>query len=295
MAFYQGLHNKLKVIYSMNMRRLKMGLNTIFGLKKQGFFIPYRYADGVPSAATRSHYPAILCEMEKREEAFRQFLVELNTYTENFDNFGKAPAPEPRWGQDWFPRLDGAAAYKMVRDIKPNRIIEVGSGHSTRFMARAIKDGQLGTQFTAIDPAPRADISKLPVNILPKTVQDVDFEIFQDLKSGDILFIDSSHIAMPGTDVDLLFLDILPSLPKGVVVHIHDIFLPFPYPHPWEWRGYNEQQVVAPLLTGGGYKILFSSQYTVRKMHSEIEKSVIGQIPLAPDAFETSLWLQKKL
>lgn len=277
----------------MNSRRLKMGLNTLFGLKKQGFFIPYRYADSLPSSNARELYPALLTEMQKREEGISQFLSEMEAYTPEFSSFGQNPPPEPRWEQDWFPRLDGAAAYKMIRDNTPSRIIEVGSGHSTRFMARAIKDGKLQTRFTAIDPAPRADISSLPVEILNKTVQEVDLSLFSELKSGDILFIDSSHIAMPGTDVDLLFLDVLPALPAGVNIHIHDIFLPFPYPQSWEWRGYNEHQIVAPLLANGGYRLLFSSQYVVRRMKRELDALSLGKIPVLKNAFETSLWLKK--
>ncbi len=278
----------------MNMRRLTMGLNTLFGLKKQGFFIPYRYADSLPERATRTLYPSLLTEMQKTEESLSIFLKDLDTYKTEFATFGEAPAPEPRWEQDWFPRLDGAAAYKIVRDTKPKRIIEVGSGHSTRFMVRAIKDANLQTEFTAIDPAPRADISKLPVKIIQKTVQEVDLSVFSTLKSGDILFIDSSHIAMPGTDVDLLFLTILPSLPAGVLIHIHDIFLPHDYPEVWEWRGYNEQQLVGPLLTGGGYKLLFSSQYATHYMTAELSQSAVGNLPVPAGAFETSLWLKKK-
>ncbi|MEH6402344.1 MAG: class I SAM-dependent methyltransferase [Sneathiella sp.] len=277
----------------MNMRRLKMGLNTVLGLKKQGFFIPYRYAGSPSPLANRTHYPAILAHMQKSIETQTRFLEEMSAYAEEFSSVGKTPPPEPRWEQDWFPRLDGAAAYKMVRDIAPKNIIEVGSGHSTRFMARAIKDGGLQTNFTAIDPAPRADISKLDVTILNKTVQEVDPTTFDLLQPNDILFIDSSHIAMPGTDVDMLILDILPRLPAGVYVHIHDIFLPFSYPKSWAWRGYNEQQMVAPLLTSGGYELLFSSQFVFNEMKDVLGKSKLAKLPLLPGAMETSLWLRK--
>ena len=80
-------------------------------------------------------------------------------------------------------------------------------------------------------------------------------------RSGDILFIDSSHIAMPGTDVDRLFLDVLPRLAGGTLVHIHDITLPDAYPEIWDWRGYNEQMLVGALLQGGGYELVFASHY----------------------------------
>jgi hypothetical protein len=180
----------------------------------------------------------------------------------------------------------------MVRKHKPSRIIEVGSGHSTRFMMQAIKDEGLNCEFTAIDPAPRADIASLPITIHNQIVQNVDTALFDQLQSGDILFIDSSHIAMPGSDVDHLFLNILPILPKGVLLHIHDIALPYAYPKSWEWRGYNEQQIVAPLLLSG-YDILFSSAYSSRHMQDEISAHGLQNLPISDIAFETSLWLEK--
>ncbi len=276
------------------MRRLRMGLNTVLGFKKQGFFIPYRYADTVPASRKGAVYGPLFIQMQNAEESFKQFLNDISRYSNELVSLGQEKPPKPRWEQDWFPRLDGASAYTMVRDTTPRHVIEVGSGHSTRFMMQAIQDGELKTQFTAIDPAPRADISNLPLTLIQKTVQEVDPTVFDQLSSGDILFIDSSHISMPGTDVDFLFLDILPKLPAGVNIHIHDIFLPHDYPDSWRWRGYNEQQVVASLFASGGYKLVFSSQYAVTYMKEAIASSVIDDIPILDGAFETSLWLRKK-
>ncbi len=160
-------------------------------------------------------------------------------------------------------------------------------------MYRAIHDEGLDTELSAIDPAPRADITKLPIKIDNRIVQETNLSAFDVLEANDILFIDSSHIAMPGTDVDFLFLDILPALPAGVTVHIHDIFLPDAYPAEWEWRGYNEQQAVVGFLSGG-FDVLFSSHYAAKYMTAEVTKCGLDDIPLQEGAFETSLWLQKK-
>lgn len=279
----------------MNMRRLHMGLNTVLGLKKEGFFIPYRYAASLPDATEREPYPAIEKFMASQEEEFAKWLKTLATYQDAFENFGTLPPPEPRFEQDWFPRLDAAIAYAMVREKKPTRIVEIGSGHSTRFMARAIKDGALSTEFTAIDPAPRAAIETLPIQVIHKTLQEAGSSPFIRLSAGDILFIDSSHIAMPGSDVDRLFLDILPSLPPGVMIHIHDIFLPDDYPESWDWRGYNEQQLAALLFLGGGYDLLFSSAYVTSRMKAALAQSVIKDLSIPDGAVETSLWLKKRV
>ncbi|MBE9558941.1 MAG: class I SAM-dependent methyltransferase, partial [Proteobacteria bacterium] len=103
----------------------------------------------------------------------------------------------------------------------------------------------------------------------------------------------SSHILMPGTDVDMLLNRILPSLPAGVYVHIHDIFLPDPYPADWEWRGYNEQQGAASLITGGGWNVEFASHYAVTRMADRVAGGVLGRLPLKPGAREASPGIKK--
>ncbi len=277
----------------MSMRHLRMGLDTVLGYRKQGFFIPYRYADRLPPMPAQKTYEVLEQKVSDYSLTFSKMLDSLKSYETEFSSFGQLPPPEPRWEQDWFPRLDAAVAYAMIRQIAPQRVIEVGSGHSTRFMARAIKDGELETRFTAIDPAPRATIESLPIEIIPKTLHDTPPEVFHSLEAGDVLFIDSSHIVLPGTDVDRLFLEILPALPAGVYVHIHDIFLPDGYPKSWEWRGYNEQQAVAPMLLFGGFDILFASHYVTSRMADQLSRSVISSLPLVDGAFETSLWIRK--
>ncbi len=118
-------------------------------------------------------------------------------------------------------------------------------------------------------------------------------DIFAELAAGDILAIDSSHILMPGSDVDLLLNHVLPALPAGVVVHIHDIFLPDDYPAVWAWRSYNEQLGVAALLNGGGWQPLFASHFAATRMATEKGSGVLAGLPLEDGAFESSLWLKK--
>ncbi len=204
-----------------------------------------------------------------------------------------APAPAPRWNQDWFATLDAAILYAMIRARAPRLLLEIGSGHSTRFAARAILDGKLPTRHVAIDPAPRADCSGLAVDLQRVMLDDIDPKLFGDLRAGDILFIDSSHILMPGTDVDQLFNRILPLLPRGIVIHIHDIFLPDDYPADWAWRGYNEQLAVLPLLTSGAYRPLFSSRYVQRAPAKELAASLVATLP-CHENLATSLWLEKR-
>jgi predicted O-methyltransferase YrrM len=182
----------------------------------------------------------------------------------------------------------------MVRTYRPRQIVEVGSGHSTRFLARAIADQALTTTLICIDPAPRAALRGLPARWHDSTVQEAPESWFTGLAAGDLLFIDSSHILMPGTDVDWLLNRILPALAAGVLIHVHDVFLPDPYPAGWAWRGYNEQQALAALLQGGGYAIRFASHYVAGRRRAQLAEGVLGRLPGGPAGLASSLWLEKQ-
>lgn len=265
---------------------MTLGLPTVLGLKPRGWFIPHRYAPLLPPPGAQPPYPAIEALFERRSADFARVLDQAESHAKALQ------ALNGLLDQSWFPSLDAAVAYTMVRERRPQRIVEVGSGHSTRILARA--EGGVG-EIVAIDPMPRADIAGLPgVRVVPSTLQAAPADVFDGLKAGDILFIDSSHILMPGSDVDQLFNRVLPRLPAGTLVHIHDIFLPFDYPAIWGWRNYNEQLGVVPLLTGGLYTPLFSSAWAERRMADRLARSVIARLPRPADALPASLWLEKR-
>jgi hypothetical protein len=215
----------------------------------------------------------------------------LDTHGEWLAGFD-GPPPEPRWGQSWFPRLDGAAAYALVRRHVPGRIIEVGSGHSTRMLVRAAADAGGNTRIICIDPPPRAALRGLEVEWRERVLGEADLELFAALEPGDIAFFDSSHILWPGTDVDMMLNRILPLLAPGVLVHIHDILLPDPYPAAWNWRGYTEQNGLAGWLLGGGCEVVFASHYALTRMEAA-RRPAIARLALPEGAFETSLWLRR--
>ena len=268
-------------------RVLAMALQTLLG-RPQGFFIPYRFAASVRAAG----YPGLEPLFAAAEPRMRELADAIAGFREQLGGFG-GPPPAPRFEQDWFPRLDGAAAYAMVRQLRPRRIVEIGSGHSTRFMARAVADAAIGCEITCIDPSPRAKLAGLPVRHLPVVLADAGPQVLGGLEAGDVLFVDSSHIAMPGTDVDRLLGDVLPGLPAGVVLHVHDIFLPDAYPEDWSWRGYGEQLPMACLLQGGGYDILFASHWVATRRAEWLAEAGLAGLPLVPGAHESSLWLLK--
>lgn len=157
---------------------------------------------------------------------------------------------EPYWNQAWFTTLDAAALYGMLCEFRPKRIIEVGSGHSTRFARRAIRDHSIGTHLMSIDPEPRSEIDEICDLVVRSRLEDVDLRVFDELEAGDFLFIDSSHRSFPNSDVTVLFLEILPRLRPGVIVHVHDIFWPNDYLPETLGRYYSEQYLLGAYLLG---------------------------------------------
>lgn len=276
------------------MRRIKllrMALSTLLGWRRQGYFLPYRYADQLPEATPS--YGAIEQWLAQHEVQFGQRLAALEAFAPQLQSFNNTQPPLPRWQQSWFPRLDGAMAYGLTRQVCPHRIVEVGSGHSTRFFAQACRDEGLDTELVCIDPAPRADLSRLDVTLVRTPVQQADMALFERLQAGDMLFIDSSHLLLPGSDVDWLLNRVWPRLAAGVLVHFHDVLLPDDYPAHWRWRGYNEQQGVAVLLGSGAAEPLWASHYVASRMQSQLQGSVVARLPIPDEALETSLWLRK--
>lgn len=273
-------------------RRLSMGLETVLGLRRRGFFLPYRYAGDVHPP---KNYPALEGLFRGRTAAFSSLISEIEALSPAIDAL-LADDRGCRLDQAWFPRLDALAAYALVRTKKPARIVEVGSGHSTRFMAAAIADGGLSTALTCIDPAPRASLSGLDVTWRKTILQTAPGGDLKALECGDLLFIDSSHLLMPGTDVDHLIGHVLPALPSGVLLHVHDIFLPDAYPDSWSWRGYNEQSAIAALLQGGGYELLFASRYVATRMGEHLDAGPHlepSRVSAGKDDLASSLWLAK--
>lgn len=182
---------------------------------------------------------------------------------------------------------DADLLWHVVRANRPSTIVEVGSGYSTHIIASA----GTAARHVAIDPQPRTDISGLGVEVIRRPVQEVDLALFRELGEGDILFIDSSHVIRPRGDVLHLYLTVLPLLPPGVLVHVHDIFTPWDYPSHWvdrEMRLWDEQYLLEGMLSSGGrYGPVLSAHALWRERRPEMERacpSTIGR-NLAPSSF----------
>ena len=284
--------------FSPGAKRLVAGLSTVLGIKPLGFFSPHRYAGQAASAATVS-FAGVEEIFADAEESFGAVIGEIEACAPELraiaGDGGGADGARPHFRQGLFSRLDAAAAYALVRRYRPRRIVEIGAGYSTRFLARAVADGGFECHITTIDPAPRKVVDLPGIEIIETTVQEAGRAPFDALSPGDFLVVDSSHILMPGSDVDMVLNTLLPRAPRGLLVHFHDIFLPDAYPREWDWRAYNEQNAVAALLAGGdAFEVVFASHYAVTRLRDLWAGTVIAEIGLPDGAFETSLWLRKR-
>lgn len=161
-----------------------------------------------------------------------------------------------RPGNNQYGAADAAVLHAMLARVQPKRVVEVGSGHSTAVMLDTIDQHALPTRVTCVEPYPDRLLAQLRpgdrprVDLHQNVAQDVPVADF-DLDPGDVLFIDSTHVVKPGSDVVWLYLHVLPTLKPGVLVHIHDIFWPFEYPEQWlrERRDWTELYLLQALLT----------------------------------------------
>jgi hypothetical protein len=198
-----------------------------------------------------------------------------------------------------FGWLDARALHVLLLAWRPRRIIEVGSGYSSLLTAEVNRFHFGGAiEFTCIETYPRpflrAGIAGI-TRLIEKRVERLPLDTFAALEPGDVLFIDSSHVAKTGSDVNYLYFEVLPRLASGVVVHIHDIHLPHDYPREWvidENRSWNEQYLVRALLMySQAYKIRFGCRYAFHRF-PDLVRSALAH-PRGCAFGGGSLWLER--
>nr|WP_217355597.1 class I SAM-dependent methyltransferase [Ruegeria arenilitoris] len=196
-----------------------------------------------------------------------------------------------RIGNGYYDSPDADALYLMIRRFKPKRVVEVGCGNSTRVTRQAILDGGLETRITAIDPYPRADIAHVVDQFEQKRLEEVDASVFDQLEAGDVLFIDSSHVVRMSNDVAHLFCRIIPNLKPGVVIHVHDVFLPYEYPKRffYDCPGWGEQYMLHALLQSGSFSMLWPGYYLQQARPDAVEA-----LPFLTEGRAQSIWVQKR-
>ncbi len=212
-----------------------------------------RYGAGKPPhsklneiiSANKEEYTALLTKALQYQHHF----LEIPTYRPDGDE-----SVVPYWINGFLPGLDIIMLYSMLASENPATYVEIGSGNSTMVVAKAKKDHQLRTHIISIDPAPRTEIDQLSDTVIREPFENTDLSLFSKLKAGDIVFVDNSHRVLPNSDATVFFLDVLPYLPAGVIVHVHDVYLPFDYPQNMCDRYYSEQYTLAAFVLANPVK-----------------------------------------
>ena len=206
------------------------------------------------------------------------------------------------FGNDYFAGFDAAMYYALIRDARPARVIEIGSGMSTRIAAFAMQRNRSeghGGEIVCIEPFPQPRLTAdMPaVTLIQQPVEQIDLATFDALHANDILFIDSSHAAMFGGDVCREFLEILPRLSRGVWVHVHDIFFPRDYPASWlidRRLAFNEQYVLEAFLSFNHAFAVRACNYWIALEH-RADAEALAPPAIWPDAEPGcgSFWMQR--
>lgn len=245
----------LKSLY----RFLHPRIQTLF-LEYKVEFKP-RYGHGLPP------HGRLLQIIESQRDTYQYWLSKILSYAPQLQAIQKLSEvkdpTQPGWNNQFLPGLDIMALYAIVAETKPRRYVEVGSGNSTKVAHKALRDFGLATKITSIDPYPRAEIDALAHEIVRKPFEAVDTAWLAELEAGDILFIDNSHRMLPNSDATVFFLETLPALKPGVIVHIHDIYLPYDYPQFMCDRFYSEQYglAIALLANPQRYQTIFPAYF----------------------------------
>ncbi|MBI5691649.1 MAG: class I SAM-dependent methyltransferase [Verrucomicrobia bacterium] len=215
--------------------------------------------------------------------------------------FPEQPAAERRFhlANPSYGHFDAIMLYCMLREARPRRVIEVGSGFSSAAMLdlnERVFGGAI--QFTFIDP----DMKRLRpllrpederrATLIERRVQEVPLETFAALGENDVLFIDSSHVSKIGSDVNRLYFDVLPALARGVLVHIHDVAGNLEYPKEWydEGRAWNEQYLLrAFLMHNAAWRIELFTGWLFNTRHGWFRE----HMPLCARGGGGQLWLRR--
>jgi len=226
-------------------------------------------------------------------EAFAGYYAEMP--------FGRERRPGLRYffGNPYFAQSDAVFLYCMLRHFRPRQVVEVGSGFSSAVMLDTSERFlDRGVRFTFIEPYPdrlRALLTPedaARVTVLERPVQDVDMNVFEALGAGDVLFVDSTHVAKTGSDVNRLLFEVLPGLKPGVLVHFHDVFYPFEYPEEWVMTGraWNEDYMLRAFLIGNtGFQVVAFNTFLARFHEAWFHE----HMPVCLENTGGSLWLRR--
>ena len=263
--------------------------------------LPARFYSPVPvlgELGPATWQPYDLAGVDWRPADQRAALVRLGRWADELAAF-PSEAADARGGffynNSAIGPMDASVYYATIRERRPKRVLEVGGGYSTMLAAEAARRNG-DTVLDCIEPYPMDGLPTLPGlhRLLDQGVQSVPLAEFTSLQAGDILFIDCSHVSKVGSDVNHLLLRVLPHLAEGVLVHIHDIFLPAEYPEPWVkdlLLFWNEQYLVhAFLLFNAAFRVVLANAFVGATYADDVRQT----FPMVTAPGGGSLWLERQ-
>ena len=278
-------------------------------IDQQGFFNAGHYYSPIPHREDIKHF-------KKKNDSLKPQLPDINLNREkqkqilsDYVKFYKdLPFPENKkenfryfYNNDYFGYSDAIFLFSFLLKNKPKKIIEIGSGFSSAVILDTIENFfPKRPDVIFIEPNPERlnnlifEKDRNNFKLINKKLQETSIDIFSKLKTGDLLFIDSSHVIKYGSDLQTLFFNILPFLPEGVFVHFHDIFYPFEYPYEWLKKGiyWNEIYFLRAFLSYNyNWEIYFFNTY----VSNEFEDIISKNMPQCLQNKGGSLYIQKKV
>ena len=243
-------------------------------------------------------HPQITAILNQQREEFLAVLRQLSAccgLLASIPEESTANSVTPFWKNAFFESLDAAALVGMLCAKKPARYVEIGSGNSTKFARYAIEQMHLRTSITSIDPEPRAIINSLCDRVVRRRLEDCDLSFFDQLEPGDFLSFDGTHRVFTNSDATVFYLEVMPRVKPGIIIHVHDIHLPWDYNPDWNTRMYSEQYLLAAMLLCPRpmFKVLLPNDFIC---HQDPELSIHARAILEPfgqAAFGGSFWMEK--
>lgn len=195
-----------------------------------------------------------------------------------------------------FARIDAFVLYAMLRHLQPQRVYEIGSGFSTKVASAALARNTVVCRHLCIEPYEMPWLEETGATIMRQRLEDIPITLFEELEAGDVLFIDSSHTVRPQGDVVLEYLEILPRLAPGVIVHVHDVYTPHDI-HPYlvveQRKIWTEQYVMEALLSGGERFEVLLANYWIGRQHPQEFARVVPGYALPPERDGCSFWMRR--
>ena len=238
--------------------------------------------------------PAFAFDMQKMIGLFNQ----IAPFADELADVPRKAASGYYWDNDFFPNFDAIVYYGLCRLFQPAVVLEIGSGFSTHIALRAGERNGI-TRVRCIEPYPSPSLNAIADRLeqfLVRPVQDVPMDAYTNLRSGDILFVDTSHVSKIGSDLHHILFHVLPALPAGVIVHFHDIFLPWEYPREWiverNWFWNEQYLILAFMMCNKDFSVLFLNNHFL-STQGHVAGGALTGMAIGPLS-GASLWIRKE-